>query len=72
MVSAARGRSADRRRAKHGPGLLRAPMFCGASGALMTEARDGDDERARLEEAIRQPIRPQVIRPHGFAVPDDP
>ena len=49
----------------------------------MTEAIDGDDERARangekdkhveeLEEAIRKPIRPQVIRPHGFVVPDDP
>ena len=38
----------------------------------MTEAIDGDDERARLEEEIRKPIRPFVIRPKGFAVPDDP
>jgi hypothetical protein len=38
----------------------------------MAEAIDGDDERARLEGEIRKPIRPQVIRPHGFAVPDDP
>jgi hypothetical protein len=37
----------------------------------MKKARDRD-ERARLEEEIRKPIRPQVIRPHGFAVPDDP
>src|SRR6516164_1350429 len=28
--------------------------------------------RARLEEEIRKPIRPQLNRPHGFAVPDDP
>jgi hypothetical protein len=38
----------------------------------MTEAIDGDDERARLEEEIRKPIRPFVIRPKGFVVPDDP
>jgi hypothetical protein len=47
------------------------------------KAIDGEDERARpqskkikrtgeLEKAIRKPIRPQVNRPHGFAVPDDP
>jgi hypothetical protein len=30
------------------------------------------DGRARLEGEIRKPIRPQVNRPHGFAVPDDP
>jgi hypothetical protein len=30
------------------------------------------DGRARLEREIRKPIRPQVNRPHGFAVPDDP
>jgi hypothetical protein len=38
----------------------------------MTAAIDGDDERARLEEEIRKPIRPFVIRPRGFVVPDDP
>jgi hypothetical protein len=38
----------------------------------MTEAIDGDDECARLEEEIRKPIRPFVIRPKGFVVPDDP
>jgi hypothetical protein len=38
----------------------------------MTEVIDGDDERARLEEEIRKPIRPFVIRPKGFVVPDDP
>ena len=38
----------------------------------MTEAIDGDDERARLEEEIRKPICPFVIRPKGFVVPDDP
>jgi hypothetical protein len=49
----------------------------------MTEATGDDNERARpnskkkkhlgeLEKAIRKPIRPHVIRPHGFAVPDDP
>ena len=27
---------------------------------------------ARLEREIGKPIRPQVNRPHGFAVPDDP
>jgi hypothetical protein len=37
----------------------------------MKKARERDS-RARLEEEIRRPIRPQVIRPHGFAVPDDP
>jgi Homeodomain-like domain len=37
----------------------------------MTEVTDGDNERARLEEEIRKPIRPQVTRPHGFAVPAD-
>ena len=36
----------------------------------MSKARD-HDERARLEEEIRKPIRPRVIRPHGFAVPGD-
>ena len=47
------------------------------------KAIDGEDERARpqsrkkkrigeLEKAVRKPIRPQVNRPHGFAVPDDP
>jgi hypothetical protein len=47
------------------------------------KAIDGEDELARpqskkkkhtgeLEKAIRKPIRPQVNRPHGFAVPDDP
>jgi hypothetical protein len=47
------------------------------------KAIDGEDGRARpqskkkkrtgeLEKAIRKPIRPQVNRPHGFAVPDDP
>ena len=38
----------------------------------MTEAIDGDDERARLDEELRKPIRVKVIWPHGFAVPDDP
>ena len=37
----------------------------------MRKARDRH-ERARLEEEIRRPIRPRVIRPHGFVVPDDP
>jgi hypothetical protein len=37
----------------------------------MKKARERDG-RARLEEEIRKPIRPQVNRPHGFAVPDDP
>ena len=37
----------------------------------MKKARERD-ERARLEDEIRKPIRPRVIRPHGFAVPDDP
>jgi hypothetical protein len=37
----------------------------------MKKARERD-ERARLEDEIRKPIRPQVNRPHGFAVPDDP
>jgi hypothetical protein len=47
----------------------------------MTEATGGDDERARpnsrkkknlgqLEEAIRKPIRPQVIRPQPLAATD--
>jgi hypothetical protein len=47
------------------------------------KAIDGEDERAPpqskkkkrtggLEKAIRRPIRPQVVRSHGFAVPDDP
>jgi hypothetical protein len=30
------------------------------------------DGCARLEKEIRKPIRPQVNRPHGFAVPGDP
>ena len=38
----------------------------------MAEVTNGDDERERLEEEIRKPIRPMVIRPHGFAVPTDP
>lgn len=38
----------------------------------MKKAIDGEDERAELEKAVRKPIRPQVNRPHGFAVPDDP
>ena len=37
----------------------------------MKKARERDG-RARLEKEIRKPIRPQVNRPHGFAVPDDP
>jgi hypothetical protein len=37
----------------------------------MKKARERDG-RARLEEEIQKPIRPQVNRPHGFAVPDDP
>ena len=37
----------------------------------MKKARDRD-ERACLENEIQKPIRPRVIRPHGFAVPDDP
>jgi hypothetical protein len=48
------------------------PLNAVASGALMTEAIDGDDERARLDKELQKPIRVQVIRPHGFAVPDDP
>ena len=38
----------------------------------MAEVTNGDDERERLEEEIRKPIRPMVIRPHGFAVLADP
>jgi hypothetical protein len=37
----------------------------------MKKARERDS-RARLEEEIRKPTRPQVIRPHGFAVPENP
>ncbi len=37
----------------------------------MAKPIDNDDERARLEKELGNPIRPQVIRPHGFAVPDD-
>jgi hypothetical protein len=37
----------------------------------MKKARDRD-ERGRLEGQIQKPIRPRVIRLHGFAVPDDP
>jgi hypothetical protein len=40
----------------------------------MTEATDSGDDRAKhqgeLEEEIRKPIRPQVIRPQGLAIPE--
>jgi hypothetical protein len=32
----------------------------------------GKKRIGELEKAVRKPIRPQVNRPHGFAVPDDP
>ena len=36
----------------------------------MTEEIDGEDERAKLEKAIRKPIRPEVNRPQPLAVTD--
>ena len=35
------------------------------------ETHLSDEERTRLEREIRKPILPRVIRPYGFAVPDD-
>jgi hypothetical protein len=36
----------------------------------MTEEIDGEDERAKLEKVIRNPIRPQLNRPQPLAITD--